>query len=126
MDIYLRKYFDRFLLANLITSSLVNKSTWKNDSTSVIVPQGTYDVVLKQGAGVLIVDNVDCNSTTCAINDIVATLTINFTGLSSVHSSVYVPDGVLNQVSSEQITKKNWQTDQAVILLLKQEIFHAG
>lgn len=107
-------------IGNSATGASIKKSNRKNDSTTVTIPQGIYDLVIQKGSGVLIIDNVDCNSASCTVNDIVATLTINFPGLSSVHSSVHIPDGTDGQASGEQITKKNRQTDQAVIPLLRQ------
>ncbi len=105
---------------NSATGVSVKKSNWKRDSTIVTIPQGTYDLVIQKGAGTLIIDDVDCNSESCTVNDIVATLTINFAGLSSVHSSVHVPDGLNGQATGAQITSKNWKSNQAVVTVLRQ------
>ena len=109
-------------IAHSATGKLIKKSNWKSHSTTVIIPRGTYDLVIKKGAGILIIDDVDCNSDSCTVNDIVATLTVNFAGLNSVHSSVHVVDDLNNQASGEKITSKNWKSNQAVITVLRQVV----
>ncbi len=109
-------------ISHSATGASIRSSNWKNNSTEVTLPQGTYDLVIQQGAGVLIVDDVDCNSNSCSVNDLVATLTIHFAGLNSVHSSIHVADYLAGQASGEKISHKNWQTDEAVMTLLKQVV----
>ncbi len=98
----------------------ITNSNWKNNQTTIELPQGIYDLVIRKGEGRLIIDNVDCSGDSCQVNNIVAELTINFSGLSSVHSAVFVPDQVVGQVSGEKITSKNWQNNQAIIPVLRQ------
>ena len=53
-----------------------------------------YDVLLKQGAETKIVDAIDCNGETCSAGDIVASLQVNYEGLSGVRIEVRTADGL--------------------------------
>ncbi len=107
-------------IAGSANGKLVKKSNWKNNSTTVTVPKGKYDLVIKKGGGKLILDNVNCSSSTCNVNNIVANLSVNFAGLKNVHSSVHLPDGSTGKATGKEINKKNWQNNKAVIPLLRQ------
>lgn len=106
--------------SNSATGSLVKNANWKNNSATVIVRKGIYDLIVKKGGGRLIIDDVNCQSDTCQVDNIVAELSINFTGISSVHSSVHVADDSDGVASGDQINKKNWQNNQTVIPILRQ------
>jgi uncharacterized protein (DUF1800 family) len=109
-------------IADSAIGKIVKKSNWKNNSTTVKVPQGLYDLVIRKGAGELIIDDVDCSTSTCTVNNIVAKLSINFSGLKSVHSSVHVTDEIEALASGKKVTQKNWQNDQAIIFILRQVV----
>ncbi|MBV5346113.1 MAG: hypothetical protein JZU63_11690, partial [Rhodoferax sp.] len=83
-------------VVNTATGGAVDERTWKTEETSLAVLKGTYDVIVVKGAKQKIVDTVDCNSETCTVSDIVATLTVNFPGISSVHTYVKTDNGIPN------------------------------
>ncbi len=105
---------------NSTTGNYLGQLTSLDNGITVDAPQGVYDLIIKKGAGELIVDDVDCRSSTCSVNNIVASLTIHFSGLNGVHSSVRVTDNTNNSATGDVITNKNWQTDIAVIPVLRQ------
>ncbi len=80
----------------------VTQKNWRNHQAVIDVPAGIYDINVIKGASSYIVDNVDCRGNTCSVADVVATLTVNFPGLSSVHASVHVPDDIEGSTSGIQ------------------------
>ncbi len=107
-------------LQNAATGASVKISNWQSDSTSIDVPSGHYDLIIKKGSGVLIIDNVDCTTATCTVDNVAATLTVNFLGLKNVHTAVRVPDAVNGEANGGEITHKNWQNDVVEISVLRQ------
>ncbi len=93
------------------TGGDVENRTYKNDETTMNVLKNTYDVVIVKGAKQLIVDAVNCTGETCVVDDIVATLTVNFPGISSVHT--YVKTATGGDVDNR--TYKNGTTSLAVL-----------
>ncbi len=72
----------------------VENRTYKNDEAAMNVLKNTYDVVVVKNAKTKIIDAVNCTGETCTVDNIVATLTVKFPGISSVHTYVKVNDGV--------------------------------
>ena len=98
----------------------VTQKNWKNHQAVIEVPSGTYDLNIKKGATNYVVDNVDCTGSTCVVTDIVATLTVNFPGLYSVHTNVHVPDDNDGTTSGKEVTYAHWKSNQAEIPVLRQ------
>ncbi len=107
-------------MQNAATGASIKKSNWQSDSTSIDVPSGHYDLIIKKGSGVLIIDNVDCTTATCTVDNVAATLTVNFLGLKNVHTAVRVPDAVNGEANGGEIAHKNWQNDVVEISVLRQ------
>jgi hypothetical protein len=106
-------------VANKATGGAVDERTWKTDETSLAVLKGTYDAIIVKGARQKIVDTVDCNSDTCTVSGIVATLTVNFPGISSVHSYVKVDDTVTGTAAGGAVDERTWKTDSTSLAVLK-------
>ncbi len=80
-------------VAGTANGTLVKQLTYKNNAAVFTdVPNGVYDVVVVKGAQTKIIDNVIliANKT---VDGIVATMTVNFPGISSVHTYVKTTDG---------------------------------
>ena len=97
----------------------VDGSTYKTDSTTIAVLRDTYDVKVVKGSEAKIVDAVDCTGTTCTVDDIVATLTVNFPGISSVHTYVSVDDGTSDSASGGSVDGSTYKTDFTTIAVLR-------
>ena len=95
-------------------------SSWKNDQTVIKVFPQVYDLKVQKGPTTHIVDNVDCTSGTCTVTGLSSTMTVNFPGLTGVHTTLMVPDGKAGKVSGVKATYANWKNDQAVIKVLSQ------
>jgi len=95
----------------------VTYSNWKRDAAELVVFPQTYDVRVRKGDGTHIIDNVDCSSGSCTVSDITATMTVNFPGLSSVHTDARTPDGVAGTAEGGKVAHVNWKRDQAVLKL---------
>ena len=91
----------------------VADANWKTDHAEIKLLPGIYDVKIRKGGSSHIVDAVDCVQADCHVGDLVRTVTVNFPGLNSVHSSLHVPDGVDDQAGGERVTRANWQRDSA-------------
>jgi len=101
------------------TGGAVDERTWKTDSTSMVLLKGTYDVVVVKGAQTKVVDSVNCTDLTCSVDDIVTTLTVNFPGISSVHSYVKVNDENPGAAGGGAVDERTWKTDSASMAVLK-------
>ena len=55
------------------------------------------------------IDAVDCTGDTCTVDDIVATLTVNFPGISSVHTYVKINDGVADSFTGGDVDQPHLQ-----------------
>ncbi len=106
-------------LAGTATGGAVDERTWKTDSTSMAVLKASYDIVVIKGAQSKIIDAVDCTGNTCSVNDIVTTLTVNFPGISSVHSYVKVADGTAGLAGGGAVDERTWKTDSTSMAVLK-------
>jgi archaellin len=93
------------------------KANWKKHHAVIVLLQGTYDLLVRNGASSQIIDNVRCMTATCAVELPLITMTINFPGLSSVHSSIRLADNITNSATGEQVSKANWKRDQTQVLL---------
>ena len=102
------------------TGNGVAASTWKENRTELAVFPQTYDLKIEKGSTTYIVDDVDCTSGTCVVDDIAATMTVNFPGLSSVHTAVLVPDGEVGSVFGDAVISSNWKEESVVIPVLRQ------
>ena len=83
--------------------------TYKNDTTSMTVLKNTYDVKVVKNAQAKIYDAVDCTGDTCTVDDIVATLTVNFPGISGVHTYVKTNDGVAGSFTGGDVDQRHLQ-----------------
>jgi len=97
----------------------VDERTWKTDTVALAVLKGTYDVTVVKGAKQKIVDAVDCTGLTCTVQDLVATLTIKFPGVSGVHNYIKLDDGVAGTATGGAVDERTWQNNQTSLALLK-------
>ncbi|MBK9054324.1 MAG: hypothetical protein IPL78_26470 [Chloroflexi bacterium] len=97
----------------------VDNRTYKTDLAELVVLRSTYDVKVVKGAAVKIIDNVNCTGATCTVDNIVATLTINFPGIASVHSYVKVNDGQEGSATGGDVDNRTYKTDVAVLVVLQ-------
>ncbi len=98
----------------------VTHGNWKTDEVALTAFAQSYDIKIRKGDASLILDDVDCTSGTCVVDDITATLTVNFEGMSGVHTAVMVPDGADGTISDDEMTHANWKTNQAVVTVFRQ------
>jgi hypothetical protein len=96
----------------------VDNRTYKNGTTSLAVLKALYKVAVVKGSQQNTYD-VDCSSGDCALNNIVATLTVNFPGISSVHTYVRTDDGVTGAFGGGDVDNRTYKNGQAVLVLLK-------
>jgi hypothetical protein len=104
---------------NSATGGDVENRTYKTDETSMAVFKNTYDVVVVKGAKTKIIDAVDCTGDSCTVEDIVATLTVKFPGMSSVHTYVKVNDGTPNSAAGGNVESRTYKTDETSMAVLK-------
>ena len=97
----------------------VDERTYKNDETSLVVLKNTYDVVVVKNAKQKIIDAVDCTGDTCTVDNIVATLTVKFPGISSVHTYVKVNDGVVGTAAGGDVDERTYKNDETTLVVLK-------
>ena len=98
----------------------VDNRTYKNDTTSLAVLEGTYRVIVVKGARQKTVEPVDCTDAgTCRVDDIVATLTVKFPGISSVHTYVKVDDGVAGTAAGGDVDNRTYKTNETSLAVLK-------
>ena len=106
-------------VAGTATGGDVDNRTYKNDEASLKVLKNTYDVVVVKNAKTKIIDAVDCTGDTCLVDGIVATLTVKFPGISSVHTYVKVNDGVAGTATGGDVDNRTYQNDEASLVVLK-------
>lgn len=102
------------------TGDRVDNLDWQTDQTVLTVLRQHYDLIIRHGAVTHIIDDVDCSSGTCVVENLVAPLTVKFPGLSTVHVDVRVVDDITGSASGNHVTNLDWQSDQAVIRVLRQ------
>ncbi len=95
-----------------------SSSTWKDDGTTLTLLRGTYDVRVVHGPTTVVMDNVDCRLATCAVNVPLATLTVNFPGLTSAHSYAHRSDGTPGTFGAED-TSSTWKDNSTSMVLLQ-------
>lgn len=95
------------------------RSNWKKESAEIKVFPLLYDLEVRQGAKKLVVDDVDCRTGACVVNDLVATLSVDFPGLYGVHTSVNIDDGLAGEVTGKRVTRANWRSDAAEVAVLR-------
>ncbi|MCH9696898.1 MAG: hypothetical protein K0U68_02230, partial [Gammaproteobacteria bacterium] len=93
------------------------KANWKKDQAEIVVLQGVYDLLVRKGASSQVIDNVQCTSALCSVDVPIITMTIDFPGLSAVHNSIRLDDGIDQSASGEEVNKANWKKDQASMRL---------
>ncbi|MBK9054323.1 MAG: hypothetical protein IPL78_26465 [Chloroflexi bacterium] len=107
-------------IANSATGGDVDSSLYKTDGTTIVVLKGLYDVRVTKGAQANIYDAVDCtDSGACLVDNIVATLTIKFPGMTSVHNYIKVPDGLNNSATGGDVDSRLYQNNETVLAVLK-------
>jgi hypothetical protein len=72
-----------------------------------------------KGAKTKIIDAVNCTGDTCTVDNIVATLTVKFPGISSVHTYVKVVDGTPNSATGGDVDSRVYQNNQTSLAVLK-------
>jgi hypothetical protein len=97
----------------------VDERTHKNEETSLAVLKNTYDVVVIKNAKTKIIDAVDCTGDTCTVENIVATLTVKFPGISSVHTYVRVDDGVVGTAAGGAVDERTYKNEETALAVLK-------
>ncbi|MBK9208721.1 MAG: hypothetical protein IPL71_10670 [Anaerolineales bacterium] len=105
-------------VAGTAAGGSVEDRTYKNDETSMVVLKSTYDVMVVKGAKQKVIDAVDCTGETCVVENIVATLTVKFPGIASVHTYVKVNDGVAG-ASGGDVENRTYKNDEASMVVLK-------
>ncbi len=98
----------------------VTQANWKTDQASIATLAGVYDLRIRKGAAEIVRDEVDCTSGECVVDDVTANLSVAFPGMSSVHTSVRVPDEVEGEASGGEITSGNWKTHSVSLVTLRQ------
>ena len=106
-------------VAGTASGSLVAQMTYKNDQAVFTgLPNSIYDIVVVKGAKTLILDDVVVFGAT-TVDEIVATLTVNFPGISSVHSYAYVDDGAEDSVSGGLVEQSTYKTGSTTMTVLR-------
>ena len=80
---------------------------------------GLYDVVLVRNAKTKIVDAVLALGGNAAVNNIVQTLTVDFTGVKGVHVYVRTNDGKVGEATGGDVEVLYYQNDKATIIVLE-------
>ena len=104
--------------AGTATGGDVDNRTYKNDEASMVVLKNTYDVVVVKGAKQKIIDAVDCTGDTCVVDDIVATMKINFPGSTGVHVYVKTDNGLPNSAGGD-VDSRTYQNNSTTLAVLK-------
>ncbi|MCC6960833.1 MAG: hypothetical protein IT301_13395, partial [Dehalococcoidia bacterium] len=95
-----------------------SSSTWKTDTTTMTLLRGMYDVRVVHGPMTSVFDGVDCRGETCQVDVPLAKLTVNFPGMSSVHSYAHADDGQPGTVGAQD-SSSTWKTDTTTMTLLR-------
>ncbi|MGB4863638.1 MAG: hypothetical protein WBO97_14370, partial [Tepidiformaceae bacterium] len=95
-----------------------SSSTWKDDSTSMTLLQGKYDVRVVHGPMEAVFDGVDCTRATCEVTVPLATLTVNFPGLKSAHTYAHKSDDAAGTVGAQD-SSSTWKDDSTSMTLLQ-------
>ena len=102
------------------TGTLVASQTYKTDQAVFDnLSNGKYDVVVVKGAKTKIIDDVICIGDWAAVDDIVCTLTVEFPGISSVHTYVKVDDTILKSATGGAVEERTYKTNTATMVVLK-------
>ena len=101
------------------TGGDVENRTYKDNEATMVVLKNIYDVVVVKGAKNKIIDAVDCTGNTCVVENIVATLTVKFPGINSVHTYVKVNDGVVGTATGGDVENRTYKNDEATMVVLK-------
>lgn len=107
-------------IAGAADGDMVTSRNWQSNSATITTFRQNYDLRIRKGASTQVVDGVDCTSGSCSVGGLVTTLTVNFDGLSSVHTDVRLPDGEVDNANGETVTSKNWQSNSATLKLFPQ------
>jgi hypothetical protein len=109
-------------LADAVTGSYgqqVASSTWRSDSTSLVLLQGAYDLRVVHGPATTVLDGLDCQASTCAVEVPLARLTAEFPGRSSVHTYVHMPDGAPASAAGQQVSGSTWKAMSTEFTILR-------
>jgi hypothetical protein len=98
--------------------ALDSSSTWKSNSTTLNLLQGVYDVRVVHGPMTIVLDNVDCRAATCSVTAPVATLTVNFPGLTDAHTYAHASDGAAGTYGSQD-SSSTWKANGSTLTLLQ-------
>lgn len=102
------------------TGKRVKRSNWKKDKTQFELKPGLYDLRIRKGSANQVIDNVDCRSSHCIVDNITAKLTVSFPKMSGVHVAVMLPDNNENTVSGRKVLRSGWNRGQAVLTVFRQ------
>lgn len=94
---------------------------WQENEVELLVFPQEFDVEVKKGPAIEIFDEVDCSSGSCVVDLKPATLTVNFPGLSGVHTTVRMSDGVEQSAEGDQFTRMSWKNEQTEIAVFPQQ-----
>jgi hypothetical protein len=97
----------------------VDNRTYKDNQAELVLLKGTYNVKVVKGAQANVYNAVDCTSDTCAVDNIVATLTVNFPGKTGVHLYVKANDGVAGTASGGAVDNRTYQSNSTSLAVLK-------
>ncbi|MCB1762886.1 MAG: DUF1800 family protein [Gammaproteobacteria bacterium] len=98
----------------------VTYANYQTDQAVFTVFPQIYDLRLRKGSTEFVVDGVNCVSTApCSVDELTATLTVGFPGLTGVHTEARVADGVAESYGGV-VTYANYQTHQAELVVFRQ------
>jgi len=95
-----------------------SSSTWKSGSSTLVLLQAMYDVRVVHGPASVVLDNIDCRAATCSANVPLATLTVNFPGLSDAHSYVHMSDGLPGTYGAQD-SSSTWKSNTTSLVILQ-------
>ncbi len=98
----------------------VANQTYKNDqAVFTTLEPGKYDVVVVQGAMNKVIDDVMVFGSCASIDNIVATLTVDFPGINGVHTYVKTDDGIANSFTGGDVTNTTYKNENTSMTVLK-------
>ncbi|KAA3625244.1 MAG: hypothetical protein DWQ08_09490, partial [Proteobacteria bacterium] len=106
-------------VAGLAGGGTIASSNWKHEAAEFKILRQVVDVRVRKGAAVVVVDDVDCRSGSCAVDGLTADMTVNFPGLSGVHTDVRLSDDQVGTADGDGVTSSNWKTDTPAIKVFR-------
>jgi hypothetical protein len=107
-------------VAGVAGGANVANQTYKNDQAvfTTLAP-GKYDLVVVQGAKNKVIDDVMVFGSCTSIDNIVATLTVDFPGINGVHTYVKTNDDIANSFTGGDVTNTTYKNGTTTMTVLK-------